>query len=90
MYLTKELEGRGDCGPQFWEHPCFWGLWGKAQRGKREKTQGPVLDVGCIWVTELRKNSPAGEELGRCACGKGEILSLNGQLMVGVDVSGAR
>lgn len=34
----------------------------KRERGQEEKThQGPVLDVGCIWVTELRKNSPAGK-----------------------------
>lgn len=53
--------GRGDRGPQFWEHPCVWGLWGKAQRGQEEKThQGPVLDVGCIWVTERGRTARPG------------------------------
>ncbi|KFP04227.1 PDZ domain-containing protein 2, partial [Calypte anna] len=60
----------------------------KRRGGKKRKGhKGPVLDVGCIWVTDLKKNSPAGK-CGRVRL-KDEILSLNGQLMVGVDVTGA-
>ncbi|KAJ8396597.1 hypothetical protein AAFF_G00016630 [Aldrovandia affinis] len=62
---------------------------GRRKGGRRRKgDHGPLLDVGCLWVTEVRKASPA------ACCGeiklRDELLSLNGQLMVGVDVSGAR
>lgn len=89
VHLTKELEKAEALGLSFGNIPAF-GDYGEKRRGgkKRKGHKGPVLDVGCIWVTDLKKNSPAGR------CGKvrlrDEILSLNGQLMVGVDVSGAR
>ncbi|XP_027724666.1 PDZ domain-containing protein 2 isoform X2 [Vombatus ursinus] len=88
VYLTKETGDTDTVGLSFGNIPVF-GDYGERRRGgkKRKTHQGPVLDVGCIWVTELKKNSPAGK------CGKvrlrDEILSLNGQLMVGVDVTGA-
>ncbi|KAM9098605.1 PDZ domain-containing protein 2 isoform X2 [Sarcophilus harrisii] len=88
VYLTKEMGDMDTVGLSFGNIPVF-GDYGERRRGgkKRKTRQGPVLDVGCIWVTELKKNSPAGK------CGKvklrDEILSLNGQLMVGVDVTGA-
>ncbi|KYO28961.1 PDZ domain-containing protein 2 isoform C [Alligator mississippiensis] len=88
VHLTKELEKAEALGLSFGNIPAF-GDYGEKRRGgkKRKGHKGPVLDVGCIWVTDLKKNSPAGR------CGKvrlrDEILSLNGQLMVGVDVSGA-
>uniref|UniRef100_F7BDL1 PDZ domain-containing protein n=1 Tax=Monodelphis domestica TaxID=13616 RepID=F7BDL1_MONDO len=88
VYLTKEMGDTDTVGLSFGNIPVF-GDYGERRRGgkKRKTHQGPVLDVGCIWVTELKKNSPAGK------CGKvrlrDEILSLNGQLMVGVDVTGA-
>ncbi|XP_068957104.1 PDZ domain-containing protein 2-like isoform X1 [Petaurus breviceps papuanus] len=88
VYLTKEVGDTDTVGLSFGNIPVF-GDYGERRRGgkKRKTHQGPVLDVGCIWVTELKKNSPAGK------CGKvrlrDEILSLNGQLMVGVDVTGA-
>ncbi|XP_039400115.1 PDZ domain-containing protein 2 isoform X1 [Mauremys reevesii] len=88
LYLTKEMGKNEALGLSFGNIPAF-GDYGEKRRGgkKRKGHKGPVLDVGCIWVTDLKKNSPAGK------CGKvrlrDEILSLNGQLMVGVDVSGA-
>uniref|UniRef100_A0A8C0GQU2 PDZ domain-containing protein n=1 Tax=Chelonoidis abingdonii TaxID=106734 RepID=A0A8C0GQU2_CHEAB len=89
LYLTKEMGKNEALGLSFGNIPAF-GDYGEKRRGgkKRKGHKGPVLDVGCIWVTDLKKSSPAGK------CGKvrlrDEILSLNGQLMVGVDVSGAR
>ncbi|XP_075788711.1 PDZ domain-containing protein 2 isoform X2 [Pelodiscus sinensis] len=88
LYLTKEMDTNEAFGLSFGNIPAF-GDYGEKRRGgkKRKGHKGPVLDVGCIWVTDLKKSSPAGR------CGKvrlrDEILSLNGQLMVGVDVSGA-
>ncbi|XP_030423058.1 PDZ domain-containing protein 2 isoform X3 [Gopherus evgoodei] len=88
LYLTKEMGKNEALGLSFGNIPAF-GDYGEKRRGgkKRKGHKGPVLDVGCIWVTDLKKSSPAGK------CGKvrlrDEILSLNGQLMVGVDVSGA-
>nr|XP_044988718.1 PDZ domain-containing protein 2 isoform X2 [Jaculus jaculus] len=88
VYLTKQLGDADTVGLSFGNIPVF-GDYGEKRRGgkKRRTHQGPVLDVGCIWVTELRKNSPAGKS-GKVRL-RDEILSLNGQLMVGVDVSGA-
>ncbi|XP_051709802.2 PDZ domain-containing protein 2 isoform X2 [Oryctolagus cuniculus] len=88
VYLTKELGDTETVGLSFGNIPVF-GDYGEKRRGgkKRKPHQGPVLDVGCIWVTELRKNSPAGKS-GKVRL-RDEILSLNGQLMVGVDVGGA-
>ncbi|XP_036081466.1 PDZ domain-containing protein 2 isoform X2 [Rousettus aegyptiacus] len=88
VYLTKELGDTETVGLSFGNIPIFGDYGEKRRGGKKRKThQGPVLDVGCIWVTELRKNSPAGKS-GKVRL-RDEILSLNGQLMVGVDVSGA-
>ncbi|XP_075831970.1 PDZ domain-containing protein 2 isoform X1 [Microtus pennsylvanicus] len=88
VYLTKQLGDTETVGLSFGNIPVFGDYGDKRRGGKKRKThQGPVLDVGCIWVTELRKNSPAGKS-GKVRL-RDEILSLNGQLMVGVDVSGA-
>lgn len=89
MYLAQEMRKNEVLGLSFGNIPAL-GDYGEKRRGgkKRKGNKGPVLDAGCIWVTDLKKNSPAGK------CGrvhlKDEILSLNGQLMVGVDVTGAR
>lgn len=81
--------GDGDLGLSFGNIPIF----GDPDRNQnsglgRRWDQAPVVDVGHIWVTEVRKESPA------VRCGgiklRDELLSLNGQLMVGVDVAGAR
>ncbi|XP_053513254.1 PDZ domain-containing protein 2 isoform X2 [Artibeus jamaicensis] len=88
VYLSKELGDTDTVGLSFGNIPVFGDYGEKRRGGKKRKThQGPVLDVGCIWVTELRKNSPAGKS-GKVRL-RDEVLSLNGQLMVGVDVSGA-
>lgn len=87
VYLAKQLGDTETVGLSFGNIPVFGDYGEKRRGGKKRKTQGPVLDVGCIWVTELRKNSPAGKS-GKVRL-RDEILSLNGQLMVGVDVSGA-
>ncbi|XP_019503416.1 PREDICTED: PDZ domain-containing protein 2 isoform X2 [Hipposideros armiger] len=88
VYLTKETGDTETVGLSFGNIPVFGDYGEKRRGGKKRKThQGPVLDVGCIWVTELKKNSPAGKS-GKVRL-RDEILSLNGQLMVGVDVSGA-
>ncbi|KAJ8380445.1 hypothetical protein SKAU_G00012230 [Synaphobranchus kaupii] len=88
--LSKE-EGDGEeFGLSFGNIPIFGDPEGRKKGGRRRRRKGdkgPVLDVGCIWVTEVRKRSPAAR------CGeiklRDELLSLNGQLMVGVDVTGA-
>ncbi|KAM6473800.1 PDZ domain-containing protein 2 isoform 2-T3 [Liasis olivaceus] len=88
VYLTKDPGKTEPLGLSFGNIPAF-GDYGEKRRMERRKKghKGPVLDVGSIWVTDLKKNSPAGK------CGKvrlrDEILSLNGQLMVGVDIGGA-
>ncbi|XP_026721623.1 PDZ domain-containing protein 2 [Athene cunicularia] len=88
MYLAQEMRKNEVLGLSFGNIPAL-GDYGDKRRGgkKRKGHKGPVLDVGCIWVTDLKKNSPAGK-CGRVRL-KDEILSLNGQLMVGVDVTGA-
>ncbi|XP_074993461.1 PDZ domain-containing protein 2 [Calonectris borealis] len=88
MYLAQEMRKTEVLGLSFGNIPAL-GDYGEKRRGgkKRKGHKGPVLDVGCIWVTDLKKNSPAGK-CGRVRL-KDEILSLNGQLMVGVDVTGA-
>ncbi|XP_030636130.1 PDZ domain-containing protein 2 [Chanos chanos] len=88
--LTK-AEGDGpEFGLSFGNIPIFGDPEGRKKGGRRRRRKGdkgPVLEVGCIWVTEVKKMSPAAR------CGdiklRDELLSLNGQLMVGVDVSGA-
>ncbi|XP_074934373.1 PDZ domain-containing protein 2 isoform X2 [Phalacrocorax aristotelis] len=88
MYLAQEMQKPEVLGLSFGNIPAL-GDYGEKRRGGKKKKghKGPVLDVGCIWVTDLKKNSPAGK-CGRVRL-KDEILSLNGQLMVGVDVTGA-
>uniref|UniRef100_A0A8B9ELA9 PDZ domain containing 2 n=1 Tax=Anser cygnoides TaxID=8845 RepID=A0A8B9ELA9_ANSCY len=88
VYLAQEMRKTEVLGLSFGNIPAL-GDYGEKRRGgkKRKGHKGPVLDVGCIWVTDLKKNSPAGK-CGRLRL-KDEILSLNGQLMVGVDVTGA-
>ncbi|CDQ93167.1 unnamed protein product [Oncorhynchus mykiss] len=91
--LTKREGDGAELGLSFGNIPIFGDPEGENRkkgggRRRRKGDQGPVLDVGCIWVTEVRKRSPAAR------CGRiklrDELLSLNGQLMVGVDVTGAR
>ena len=88
--LTKGPGDGAEFGLTFGNIPIFGDPEGKRRRMRRGRRgdRGPLLDVGCIWVTEVRKGSPAAR------CGKlklrDELLSLNGQLMVGVDVTGAR
>ncbi|KAJ8405561.1 hypothetical protein AAFF_G00315410 [Aldrovandia affinis] len=89
--LTKVEGDRDEFGLSFGNIPIFGDPEGRKKGGRRRRRKGdmgPVLDVGCIWVTEVRKMSPAAR------CGeiklRDELLSLNGQLMVGVDVTGAR
>uniref|UniRef100_A0A9J7ZD54 PDZ domain containing 2 n=1 Tax=Cyprinus carpio carpio TaxID=630221 RepID=A0A9J7ZD54_CYPCA len=88
--LSKSEEDGPEFGLSFGNIPIFGDPEGKkkgVRRRRRKGDKGPVLDVGCIWVTEVKKNSPAAR------CGdiklRDELLSLNGQLMVGVDVTGA-
>ncbi|XP_063149245.1 PDZ domain-containing protein 2 [Candoia aspera] len=88
VYLTKDPGKTEPLGLSFGNIPALGDYGEKRRMGRRKKGhKGPVLDVGSIWVTDLKKNSPAGK------CGKvrlrDEILSLNGQLMVGVDIGGA-
>ncbi|XP_050185125.1 PDZ domain-containing protein 2 isoform X2 [Myiozetetes cayanensis] len=88
MYLAQEMRKNEVLGLSFGNIPALGDYGEKRRVGKKRKGhKGPVLDVGCIWVTDLKKNSPAGK-CGRVRL-KDEILSLNGQLMVGVDVTGA-
>lgn len=79
--------GDSDLGLSFGNIPIFGDVDQKKNAG-RWWDQAPFVDVGHIWVTEVRKQSLAAR------CGgiklRDELLSLNGQLMVGVDVAGAR
>ncbi|XP_042344853.1 PDZ domain-containing protein 2 [Plectropomus leopardus] len=87
--LSKDESDTAEFGLSFGNIPIFGDPDGRKKGGgpRRRRDQGPIMDVGCIWVTEVRKRSPAAR------CGgiklRDELLSLNGQLMVGVDVSGA-
>uniref|UniRef100_A0A8C5BR09 PDZ domain containing 2 n=1 Tax=Gadus morhua TaxID=8049 RepID=A0A8C5BR09_GADMO len=88
--LKRAERDSAEFGLSFGNIPIFGDPEGGKKTGRRRKKkgdQGPVLEVGCIWVTEVRKRSPAAR------CGqiklRDELLSLNGQLMVGVDVTGA-
>ncbi|XP_044132332.1 PDZ domain-containing protein 2 isoform X1 [Bufo gargarizans] len=87
-YLTRDGEDDMVLGLNFGNIPIF-GHCGERRRGskKRKVQNGPVLDVGCIWITHLKKQSPAAKS--EKIKLRDEVLSLNGQLMVGVDVSGA-
>lgn len=89
VFLSKNQADTTEFGLSFGNIPIFGDPDGRKKGGpRRRRDQGPIMDVGCIWVTEVRKRSPAAR------CGeiklRDELLSLNGQLMVGVDVSGAR
>ncbi|CAL8343970.1 unnamed protein product [Lota lota] len=88
--LKRAERDPAEFGLSFGNIPIFGDPEGGKKTGRRRRKkgdQGPVLEVGCIWVTEVRKRSPAAR------CGqiklRDELLSLNGQLMVGVDVTGA-
>ncbi|XP_018524797.1 PDZ domain-containing protein 2 isoform X2 [Lates calcarifer] len=88
VLLSKDEGDTTEFGLSFGNIPIFGDPDGRKKGGpRRRRDQGPVMDVGCIWVTEVKKKSPAAR------CGgiklRDELLSLNGQLMVGVDVSGA-
>ena len=89
VFLSKDEGDTAEFGLSFGNIPIFGDPDGRKKGGpRRRRDQGPIMDVGCIWVTEVKKRSPAAR------CGRiklrDELLSLNGQLMVGVDVSGAR
>uniref|UniRef100_A0A8B9MCI8 PDZ domain-containing protein n=1 Tax=Accipiter nisus TaxID=211598 RepID=A0A8B9MCI8_9AVES len=84
MYLAQEVRKSKVLGLSFGNISTLGHYREKQQRGKKRKGhKGPVLDVACIWVMDLKKNIPA-RKCGRVHL-KDEILSLNGQLMVGVD-----
>ncbi|XP_069378939.1 PDZ domain-containing protein 2 isoform X2 [Paralichthys olivaceus] len=88
VFLSKDKGDTAEFGLSFGNIPIFGDPDGRKKGGpRRRRDQGPIIDVGCIWVTEVKKRSPAAR------CGRiklrDELLSLNGQLMVGVDVSGA-
>ncbi|XP_035801613.2 PDZ domain-containing protein 2 isoform X4 [Amphiprion ocellaris] len=86
--LSKDEGDTAEFGLSFGNIPIFGDPDRRKKGGpRRRRDMGPIMDVGCIWVTEVRKRSPAAR------CGgiklRDELLSVNGQLMVGVDVSGA-
>ncbi|XP_068107361.1 PDZ domain-containing protein 2 isoform X2 [Hyperolius riggenbachi] len=88
VYLTRNGDDDLVLGLNFGNIPIFGHCGERRRGGKKRKVQnGPVLDVGCIWITDLKKQSPAAKS-GKIKL-RDEVLSLNGQLMVGVDVSGA-
>ncbi|XP_038646641.1 PDZ domain-containing protein 2 isoform X1 [Scyliorhinus canicula] len=90
-YLSRAEGDKENLGVRFGNVPIYWDSLGDQESGKtrmkKRSSKGPVLDVGYIWVTEVKKHSPAAK------CEKikirDEVLLLNGQLMVGVDVAGA-
>ncbi|XP_035986888.1 PDZ domain-containing protein 2-like isoform X2 [Fundulus heteroclitus] len=86
--LRKTAGDAVDFGLSFGNIPIFGdpNIRKKGSSRKRRE-QGPIIDVGCIWVTEVKKQSPAA--CSRCIRLRDELLSVNGQLMVGVNVSGA-
>ncbi|KAM9858197.1 PDZ domain-containing protein 2 [Aulostomus maculatus] len=86
--INKHEGDAAEFGLSFGNIPIFGDPDGRKKGGpRRRRDLSPIMHVGCIWVTEVRKRSPAAR------CGRiklrDELLSLNGQLMVGVDVSGA-
>uniref|UniRef100_A0A3Q2Z2W1 PDZ domain-containing protein 2-like n=1 Tax=Hippocampus comes TaxID=109280 RepID=A0A3Q2Z2W1_HIPCM len=86
--IRKNEGDPSDFGLSFGNIPIFGDPDGRKKGGpRRRRDQSPIMHVGCIWVTEVRKESPAAHS-GRIKL-RDELLSLNGQLMVGVDVSGA-
>ncbi|XP_069543485.1 PDZ domain-containing protein 2 [Brachyistius frenatus] len=86
--FSKEDGDAAEFGLSFGNIPIFGDPDRRKKGGpRRRRDQGPIMDVGCIWVTEVRKRSPAARCMGIKL--RDELLSVNGQLMVGVDVSGA-
>ncbi|XP_070402422.1 PDZ domain-containing protein 2 isoform X2 [Nothobranchius furzeri] len=86
--LTRAEDDGLEFGLSFGNIPIFGDSNVRMKGGQRKRWgRCPIIDVGSIWVTEVKKTSPAA----RCRCIKlrDELLSVNGQLMVGVDVSGA-
>ncbi|XP_038151129.1 PDZ domain-containing protein 2 isoform X2 [Cyprinodon tularosa] len=86
--LSKREEDAADFGLSFGNIPIFGDPDIRKKGSSRKRREaGPIVDVGCVWVTEVKKKSPA-------ACCRrirlrDELLSVNGQLMVGVNVTGA-
>ncbi|KAI3371826.1 hypothetical protein L3Q82_006678 [Scortum barcoo] len=86
--LSKDKGDTADFGLSYGNIPIFGDPDGKKKGGpRRRRDRSPIMDVGCVWVTEVKKGSPAAHS-GRIKL-RDEVLSLNGQLMVGVDVGGA-
>ncbi|XP_068166106.1 LOW QUALITY PROTEIN: inaD-like protein [Antennarius striatus] len=85
--LRRDEAAPPELGLSFGNIPIFGDPDSRKRGGLRRRRDPPLVDVGCVWVTEVRKRSPA------ALCGgvklRDELLSLNGQLMVGVDVTGA-
>ncbi|MEQ2242296.1 hypothetical protein ILYODFUR_034403 [Ilyodon furcidens] len=92
VHAVSLRKGEGDAvefGLSFGNIPIFGDPDNRKKGSSRKrKDEGPVIDVGCIWVTEVKKKSPAA--CCRCIKLRDELLSVNGQLMVGVNVGGAR
>ncbi|XP_049618332.2 PDZ domain-containing protein 2 [Syngnathus scovelli] len=86
--IRKNENDAPDFGLSFGNIPIFGDPDGRKKGGpRRKRDQSPIMHMGCIWVTEVRKGSPTACS-GRIKL-RDELLSLNGQLMVGVDVNGA-
>lgn len=85
----KTEEDEAEFGLSFGNIPVFGNL-GVRKKGspRKRRDQRSIVDVGCIWVTEVKKKSPAAYS--KKIKLRDELLSVNGQLMVGVDVNGAR
>ncbi|MED6248360.1 hypothetical protein ATANTOWER_032271 [Ataeniobius toweri] len=92
VHAVSLRKGEGDAvefGLSFGNIPIFGDPDNRKKGSSRKrKEEGPIIDVGCIWVTEVKKKSPAA--CCRCIKLRDELLSVNGQLMVGVNVGGAR
>ncbi|XP_017162058.1 PDZ domain-containing protein 2 isoform X3 [Poecilia reticulata] len=85
--FRKSEDDAVEFGLSFGDIPIFGDPDIKKGSSRKKREQGPIVDVGCIWVTEVKKKSPAA--CCRCIKLRDELLSVNGQLMVGVNVSGA-
>ena len=60
VFLSKDEGDTAEFGLAFGNIPIFGGPEGRKKGGlRRRRDQSPILDVGCIWVTEVRKRSPA-------------------------------
>ncbi|XP_047237776.1 PDZ domain-containing protein 2 isoform X3 [Girardinichthys multiradiatus] len=91
VHAVSLRKGEGDAvefGLSFGNIPIFGDPDNRKKGSSRKrKEEAPIIDVGCIWVTEVKKKSPAA--CCRCIKLRDELLSVNGQLMVGVNVGGA-